>query len=1147
MRFARLSLERYGRFEGCELEFRAGSPDLHIVYGANEAGKTTSLAAVSDLLFGFPARSPYNFLFDYALLRVGAVLEDAGRTLACRRKKGTAGTLLDEADAAMDEALLRGMLKGQTRETFGLSFSLDQEALRSGGRAMVEARNDLGRTLFAAGSGLTAVADELKSLEAEADAIWGPTAKASRTYTQAQRQLAEAARLVKENALRPKAWTDARAAADDTFSILERARRERDAVEEELSGLERMRRIAPLARRREEALDALATHAATVELGRLREDAAEKLIGEAEAAVREAAMAEQLRADLGGRRDKVAADAAALTEAEAVDEMVVEEGAVAKAARDLVRLQAEHAAAVALVEVRRRDAGPNADAPPPLRVVSARLRELARFCGELQAEERHIAKARTTLGERRRRAEAELAKVPEDGAAEALTAALDAAKALGADVDGRVAQARDAANAASAQLQAALARLKPWQGQVEELVSLPVVGAAEAERARDNVADLIAEIRREEDGARRASEQVAAATLAINQVETGSAVSADDLAEARQAREATWSPIRDHVVAGAPLPRPEEAVQAFESSVTSADERADLRFALADASSRLSILQQRRSTHELEADQARARAEALSKRHSEVLAGWQARLVQAGLPAMDPAAFITWQAERASAEEVAREAGRLATEADRWAARRDGARSALFAALSVADGGGEIAPVLGIADRRQAALDEALKARLLARSELDRIDEDAADLDARARRLASDLEEGARAWREAIGRAGLEVEVATCGTVLDALDELREAVAAEAALKRRIGSIVRDEREHANRVGAIADRLGVAAGEPAARLAMLKARVSAARSAQAVLTGMTEEETALERRIGGARATLATAEAALTSVLAETGCADRTELTGAIERSRAVTALRTDLAAIERRIVEEGDGLSLDELVAACSATNAGEAAASASSLRSRLADLNAAVDAAATAHGEARKAFQSFDTGSTSAADAAAEAEQARAELEVLSEHFILKRAQAVMLKWAIERYRERHQDPLLLRAGELFAKLTTGRYASLKVDSEGSSPRLLGLRDDGRTVVEVGAMSEGTTDQLFLALRLAALERSVAAGVALPFLADDLFVNFDDDRARAGFEVLADVARTTQVLFFTHHPHLVAIAKSVVGAQLHSECALQ
>ena len=164
MRFSRLSLERYGRFADCELNFRSGDPDLHIIYGANEAGKTTSLAAVSDLLFGFPQRSPYNFMFDYILLRVGAVLEDGSRTFACRRKKGTAGTLLDTNDAAIDEAPLASMLKGQTRETFSLSFSLDQDALRSGGKAMVEAKNDLGRTLFAAGSGLTGVADELKKL-----------------------------------------------------------------------------------------------------------------------------------------------------------------------------------------------------------------------------------------------------------------------------------------------------------------------------------------------------------------------------------------------------------------------------------------------------------------------------------------------------------------------------------------------------------------------------------------------------------------------------------------------------------------------------------------------------------------------------------------------------------------------------------------------------------------------------------------------------------------------------------------------------------------------------------------------------------------------------------------------------------------------
>lgn len=87
---------------------------------------------------------------------------------------------------------------------------------------------------------------------------------------------------------------------------------------------------------------------------------------------------------------------------------------------------------------------------------------------------------------------------------------------------------------------------------------------------------------------------------------------------------------------------------------------------------------------------------------------------------------------------------------------------------------------------------------------------------------------------------------------------------------------------------------------------------------------------------------------------------------------------------------------------------------------------------------------------------------------------------------------------------------------------------------------------MSEGTTDQLFLSLRLAAVEQSVASGVRLPFLADDLFVNFDDDRSRAGFEVLAELARSTQVLFFTHHAHLAEIARDVVGSALHSECSL-
>src|SRR3546814_19958906 len=104
-------------------------------------------------------------------------------------------------------------------------------------------------------------------------------------------------------------------------------------------------------------------------------------------------------------------------------------------------------------------------------------------------------------------------------------------------------------------------------------------------------------------------------------------------------------------------------------------------------------------------------------------------------------------------------------------------------------------------------------------------------------------------------------------------------------------------------------------------------------------------------------------------------------------RSRAKRRLTVERAAIERRIVEEGDGFTLDELVAAVAASNPDQIASHVSSLDARLGELNDEVAAAATAHGHARSAFTALDAGGTAAVDAASDAEQAKAELEVLAD----------------------------------------------------------------------------------------------------------------------------------------------------------------
>ena len=61
MRIRRLDLLRYGHLADRVLEFPDGAA-LHVVYGVNEAGKSTALAAIADALFGFGHRTDYDFL-----------------------------------------------------------------------------------------------------------------------------------------------------------------------------------------------------------------------------------------------------------------------------------------------------------------------------------------------------------------------------------------------------------------------------------------------------------------------------------------------------------------------------------------------------------------------------------------------------------------------------------------------------------------------------------------------------------------------------------------------------------------------------------------------------------------------------------------------------------------------------------------------------------------------------------------------------------------------------------------------------------------------------------------------------------------------------------------------------------------------------
>lgn len=171
--------------------------------------------------------------------------------------------------------------------------------------------------------------------------------------------------------------------------------------------------------------------------------------------------------------------------------------------------------------------------------------------------------------------------------------------------------------------------------------------------------------------------------------------------------------------------------------------------------------------------------------------------------------------------------------------------------------------------------------------------------------------------------------------------------------------------------------------------------------------------------------------------------------------------------------------------------------------------------------------------------------------ECKGLVQDFLQHALAKIVLKETIRNFNEKFANPILTRAQAHFQCLTDNSFAGIITDQESKSFYLsrrhgdategegltFGLKQfenqEGNTV-----LSDGTADQLFLSLRLAAIELYLDQYIAvsketMPIILDDILVNFDDNRAIATLDCLAKLSEKSQVILFTHHQHLEELAK--------------
>jgi uncharacterized protein YhaN len=208
VRIDRFDLISYGHFTEKTLDLSGGEQGLHLIYGDNEAGKSTSLRALIAWLFGIPVRTKDNYLHDNPQLRLGGKLRlSTGEELEFIRRKGIKGTLLEPcSDKIFDDSVLRSFFPAGMDEVLFRKFhGIDHPGLVAGGKELLHESGDLGQALLSAAVGTAGFRKILSELHSSAEELFAPRASQKR-INRAVADFKVAKKRIKEASLPVAEW-----------------------------------------------------------------------------------------------------------------------------------------------------------------------------------------------------------------------------------------------------------------------------------------------------------------------------------------------------------------------------------------------------------------------------------------------------------------------------------------------------------------------------------------------------------------------------------------------------------------------------------------------------------------------------------------------------------------------------------------------------------------------------------------------------------------------------------------------------------------------------------------------------------------------------------------------------------------------------
>ena len=1154
MRIDRLTLARFGMFTNVTLDLLPTG--VNVIVGANEAGKTTAMAAIRQLLYGIPVRSEHGFVHPMQDLRVDAVLSNkTGTQLAIARIKRRADTLRSPVGERLDESLLRAMLSDIDERVYQALFSIGHEEVTTGGESLLENDGELGQALFGAGTGLTRLNKAMAQLKSKADGLFKESGSVPlinsgiRRYKDLSKEVRD---LSKDTAKVVKLDDDLRQAEAALELVGARSR----ALSEKKNLAERVRATRPLVQARRQAKATLITLEG--QGPRVTPDVPDRL-----------AAAQQRRRDARSKLAVASGDLERLNEqisqlnvdeplvaqADLIGDLVTEIGALRQNVKDLPSLNKQ----VGDLE----------------RQLEALQRSLPEGCPVGANGLPAISVATRAAIDRLVQAYASLAS------------ASKSARSLLDDVSGRLGRARDHLRDSTtpldiAQLRSAVGRVRE-EGRLEaarnatlrKLVELETnlsatvtaIGVTAAPRSVDGL-PLPAPSRVAE-----ADTRVTASTTDVNRRETEiqflqaqqeskratldellrreAPPSEAELTEARERRDEGWRLVRAAwldggadagVLAqwteGAPLDT------TYEVSVRRADGISDRLHRDASAVERrrslerdLQEIEGALATQAEEIKGARAKAEAAWQEWTEI---WVPLGVEPGARhEMDDLLDRLRQAAADAATLRGLDAEASAQQTAIGSYRRD--LSLLLVGLGVEIGDDlSLAALLDLAEIACARSDQARETRAGLQKSVDDLTKDVRGLEAKVAAAEGEMAVWMTQWAASVAVLGL-TQGAAPSDVMAVMSTISKIEAVSESLgdkQRRVDGIERRNTSIEKRIVSVVEALSghadIDVSQPEVAIGILNARLSATQHDATMYRSLLTQRDEKSVDVDTARTQVAASDTDITEMISAAELGEEQALVDAVARTEQYSACTAHIVQAEKQLIAT-TGLSLDRLEREVDDFERVDLETEIGELGHQCDRLDQHREEQALFVGELRKERAGIDA-SGRAAVCAERAQETLADVVAHADEYVRTVLARVLLKEQVADYRERNQGPILTRASQLFHDLTLGRYTGLDTDMNEKGVPLILAQTSGYESLDVAKLSIGTRDQLYLALRLAALEHFVQRRGSLPLTLDDLFVHFDDDRTEAGLRVLQCLSAHVQVLLFTHHESVAAQAQAVL-----------